>query len=135
LTEQLATRRANQLKFGKLFYELHLNLNRGPKYNGTVIARFTLQHVDEDLFIDFSGTDIVEVSINGKSSYEKGLWNKLFLILPKEKLVRGPNVVRITFNNEYVRNGNGLHSFTDTDGKQYLYSQCEPYYCRMIFPK
>lgn len=44
------------------------------------------------------------------------------------------NIVEIVYENEYANDGLGLHSFTDTDGKQYLYSQCEAFWCNRIFP-
>ena len=38
------------------------------------------------------------------------------------------------FINDYADDGCGLHSFLDTDEKQYIYSDCEPYNCNKIFP-
>jgi hypothetical protein len=47
----------------------------------------------------------------------------LFLLFPKATLRVGQtNDVRIRIKNKYQSNGTGLHSFVDTDGKQYLYS-------------
>jgi aminopeptidase N len=55
--------------------------------------------------------------------------------LAPEYLKQGPNVVQMQIYNQYRNDGNGLHSFTDqTDGQQYLYSQCEVDYARFIFP-
>lgn len=40
----------------------------------------------------------------------------------------------VKFENEYSTTGNGLHSFEDTDGHQYVYSQLEPYHASKMFP-
>ncbi len=43
--------------------------------------------------------------------------------------------IKILFENDYRKDGTGLHSYVDpTDDKQYLYTQCETYYCNRIFP-
>ena len=44
------------------------------------------------------------------------------------------NEISILFSNDYASDGEGLHSFIDTDEKQYLYSNCEPANCRKWFP-
>lgn len=67
-------------------------------------------------------------------TYLGQLWNGLFVKIPTQYLNNGRNTLTIVFSNEYSNDGNGLHSFTDTDSKQYLYSQCEAYWCNRIFP-
>jgi hypothetical protein len=36
--------------------------------------------------------------------------------IPREFLKKGDNTIEIAFENEYSKEGIGLHSFTDTDG-------------------
>ncbi len=38
------------------------------------------------------------------------------------------------YKNEYDNDGSGCVSFTDVDGKQYLYTQFEPYMANRVFP-
>jgi len=38
------------------------------------------------------------------------------------------------FVNDYVTDGEGFHTFTDTDSKQYVYTDFEPAYCRKWIP-
>lgn len=61
-------------------------------------------------------------------------WNRHFLLLPSQFLQQGNNKVTVVFSNAYCTDGEGLHTMTDTDGQQYLYSNLEPAYCRKWFP-
>lgn len=61
-------------------------------------------------------------------------WDGLFITLPKEFLIKGVNNIQIQVDCLYRNDGTGLHSFTDTDGKQYLYSQGEAYFNNRVFP-
>lgn len=49
-------------------------------------------------------------------------------------LYKGPNTLVIHFENNYYTDGNGIHTFTDVDKKQYLYLQTEPYYANRVYP-
>jgi aminopeptidase N len=44
------------------------------------------------------------------------------------------HTVEIYFENDYYNDGNGIHSYTESDGKQYLYTQNEPAWANRIFP-
>jgi len=44
------------------------------------------------------------------------------------------NNITIQYKNQYDQDGNGCVSFIDTDQKQYLYTQFEPYYANRVFP-
>ncbi|KAL4494534.1 hypothetical protein ABPG72_004436 [Tetrahymena utriculariae] len=140
LNQAQAERRRQQFVEHSINYKLQLRLDKGEKYQGVVEVEFNLTNAGRDLFIDYQGSSIEKVVINkaelGKAgdSYLKQIWNGLFVKLPTHYLNNGRNVVTIVFSNEYSNDGCGLHSFTDTDGKQYLYSQCEPYWCNRIFP-
>ena len=119
-------------------YNLYLKLKKGESYDGDVTATFSLERVTPNLFFDFAGTTIHEIIINGTTvqaldGYES-LRNQRYLRLPEENLKVGKNEVRIRFANLYANDGLGIHSFVDTDGKQYLYSQCEAYAANRVFP-
>jgi aminopeptidase N len=43
--------------------------------------------------------------------------------------------VKFEFKNTFVDNSAGLHHFKDpVDGKIYIYSHCEPFFCHRWFP-
>ena len=50
------------------------------------------------------------------------------------KLKEGGNQIAILYRNNYNNDGSGCVSFIDVDGKQYLYTQFEPYYANRVFP-
>ena len=45
------------------------------------------------------------------------------------------NNISFKFENTYVDNSAGLHKYIDPkDGKTYIYSHCEPFFCHRWFP-
>ena len=40
----------------------------------------------------------------------------------------------VEYTSEYDKDGSGCISFTDVDGKQYLYTQFEPYAANRVMP-
>jgi aminopeptidase N len=119
-------------------YNLFLKCAKGERFEGDVTINFDLQTVPEDLFLDFAGTNVNEVVINGtkvetSDNYES-LRDRRFLKLPQANLKQGKNEVRIKYGSVYANDGLGMHSFVDTDGKQYIYSQCEAYAANKVLP-
>jgi len=49
------------------------------------------------------------------------------------KLREGANNVAVCYRNKYDNDGSGCVSFTDVDGKQYLYTQFESYFANRVF--
>lgn len=97
-----------------------------------VNAEFHVKHALADLYFDFRGDKVVALFVNGKSLNVD--WNGLFIRVPKEELnTAGKNVVNIAFNQNYAKDGQGLHGYIDADGKQYLYSQCESYFTNRLY--
>ena len=46
-----------------------------------------------------------------------------------------PNCISFEFENTYVTNSAGLHFYKDPqDGKVYIYSHLEPFFCHRFFP-
>ena len=119
-------------------YSYYLNFKKGKAFHGHMSCTFALQKL-ANVFIDFSGKEIVSFQLNefepvtSKDEISK-LWNQGKLQLKAEWLQTGKNSLSIRFNNEYNTDGNGLHTFTDTDNKQYLYTQSEPYYFNLVMP-
>jgi aminopeptidase N len=48
------------------------------------------------------------------------------------KLKVGKNQVAVLYRNKYDNDGSGCVSFTDVDGKQYLYTQFESYFANRV---
>jgi len=120
-------------------YDLFLKIKKGDSYEGDVTVTFHLQQVNSNLFFDFAGTTIHEIIINGNTiqttdGYESLRQQERYLRLPEENLKIGENTIRVRYANVYANDGLGLHSFVDTDERQYIYSQCEAYAANKIFP-
>ena len=52
-----------------------------------------------------------------------------------ESLRSGKNTIKIDYTGNYTKNGSGLMLYHDrTDGNEYIYSHCEPWFANKIFP-
>lgn len=135
LTETAAKARAMSILSG-IKYDLFLHLQKGTSYSGLCDYQFKLANKNS-VFLDFTGKSIESVTLNSsklnKSDIDS-IWQNGILNLPKSELTNGLNQLSIEFKNEYYNDGNGLHSFTDTDGHQYIYTQSEPFWTNRIFP-
>lgn len=124
---------------GNLHYEVFLKLTREETYQGVLTATILLSAVSDDLFFDAALKTITKLTVNEKVVEAKDgsyahLFNDRFLSIPKEFQQVGKNVVKIEFDNNYVHDGNGLHSFVDTDKKHYVYSNFCPYHANKMIP-
>ena len=86
------------------------------------------------LFLNFVGK-VEAVQINNAVINEFKYENQR-VIIDLEKLENNKqNKVSILFHGQYSHSGVGLHHYTDpTDGKEYLYTQFEPFDCNRLFP-
>ena len=86
---------------------------------------------EADTFLDFHGTEIKNLIINGKPSDHVLAKSRVAL----SNLKKGRNLVTMSILNKYRDDGYGLHSFIDqVDKQQYLYTQFEPAYSHFVFP-
>ena len=116
-------------------YECFFNFLQGEDYSG--IIRVTFQLTDtKNVFLDYSGLGISHLTVNGTDvENAPSLHSNSRVSIPVEHLRNGQvNTVTVVFQNKYFKDGNGLHSFTDTDGKQYLYTQSEPFWGNRVWP-
>jgi len=121
-----------------IHYKLLLKIKKGETFEGHLNIDFQIDKTSNDLFLDFAGSHVHEFFVNNNKvpttdNYES-LRDRRFLKVPEPLQVLGKNEIRIHYSSVYANDGLGLHSFTDTDGKQYIYSQCEAYAANKIFP-
>ncbi|CAD8081253.1 unnamed protein product [Paramecium sonneborni] len=134
LTEKGALQRWGQLIQGSISYKVDLLLKKGESYSGLVTLEFDLKNSLNDLYVDYRGQKVVSLYVNG-NKINNLEWNGLFIRIPRELLSTAQkNRVNIQFDQNYAKDGCGLHGFIDKDGKQYLYSQCESYFTNRFFP-
>ena len=132
LTQDEAILRSSIIETG-LYYKVFLDMHKGETFNGLVEIVFQVKRTDEDTFLEFSGKKLLSVEINGTKVPDFKL-TKGYLHLPKALLQAGANTFRAQFENNYYHDGNGIHSFIDEEGNQYIHTQTEPHAGNRIFP-
>jgi aminopeptidase N len=129
-------------------YTTYFDLDKGDHYRGLVEISFFYVG-GEDLFLDFTGDQIVFVKSNGVTVQfpkEEDLGDSPEALEIKAKragkvYIEGSWFVKDSFNsllvkfeNRYYRDGEGLHTYVDTDGKQYIYTETEPFLEHRVMP-
>ena len=138
LTQTQAQARTQSIQAGNITYQQNLKLQKGKTYSGTMHINFTILNKNA-VFLEFIGKQITHFAINSKdvpktdNSYEY-LRKDGIIDLPKDFIEIGNNALTIDFTNNYYNDGNGFHSYTDIDGKQYIYSQGEPHWFNRLAP-
>ncbi len=132
LTQERAEARSLVIKKGTIFYDFHVALEKGNTgYSGYSEISFELNNLPTELPLDFNGK-VTRLVVNGQSTEVKH--NDGFLFLDVSLLKEGHNTVGVHYSNSYNNDGSGCVSFVDVDGKQYIYTQFEPYYANRVFP-
>jgi aminopeptidase N len=76
-------------------------------------------------------TKIFEFSLNGVTQAPQFQNRKIYL----DGLTVGINTIEILYENEFSRDGTGIHRYVDKeDGKVYLYTKFEPFFAHHCFP-
>lgn len=89
----------------------------------------------EKIFLDYCGDEILSLVVNSQEvPVNDQIWHDGHIYLPSDHLVAERNIVEIRFANKYYTDGNGIHTYTDIDGSQYLYIQSEPYWNNRVLP-
>ena len=140
LSQVQAEKRASLFTPSKdnISYNVFLTCRKGEAFDGHATINFELNTVSDDLFLDFAGATIHELTVNGtklvSSDNYQALRNQRFLKISEDAVKVGKNEIKVRYSSFYANDGLGLHSFVDTDEKQYIYSQCEAYAANKVFP-
>jgi len=134
LTQDEAQCRADSIT-GDLFYNIFYDFRLGAEYSGQVRIEFRLQKTS-GLFLDFAGDKVLSLNINGSDVADIETARQGTKILLDAALLTTAqlNIVTVKFHNRYYTDGNGVQTFTDVDGSQYLYTQSEPYWGNRVAP-
>lgn len=136
ITQEQAEKRAASVEAG-IDYQLFIRLQKGENFSGVGYYTFKLVST-ENVFLDFCGKKLDGLTINGNQISEEQigiLWKNGSINFPSELLkVNSENVVEVVFSNSYNHDGKGIHSYIDTDGKQYTYCHGEPYWINRVYP-
>lgn len=129
LTKERAEARFEVIKTGSITYDFHISVAK-ETFKGLSEITFDLVKIPQQLPLDFKGK-IDKLVVNGsliEVKIEEG-----FVLLDVSKLKVGTNNIAVLYHSQYANDGSGLVSFIDVDGKQYLYTQFEPYYANRVF--
>lgn len=129
LTREEAARRFEQIS--AVSYRLSLDLEEGAKaFRGDVVIEFA--HRGGDTFLEWLGGQIDSFEVNGVPRDPE--WDGYRISLPGSILER-ENRIHISYQRPYDKTGEGFHHFIDNeDGREYLYTQFEPYSAHRLFP-
>lgn len=131
LTQAEAEARAVSMK-SNLTYKIFVDFRKGEHYSGLVRIEFRLNDKD-NVFVDYTGDKVDLILLNGHIDEPKATKGRIDL--NKDFLnVEGLNILYIKFSNRYWNDGNGVQTYTDVDGSQYLYTQSEPYWGNRVMP-
>jgi aminopeptidase N len=89
---------------------------KGDSYEAVLKLTFELKSNDSELLLDYYGKGIVSFMVNGVKT-ENISHDGHFIHLHQVSMNVGKNVILVHLKNKYANDGNGLHSFMDTDGK------------------
>ncbi|MEZ4818462.1 MAG: aminopeptidase N [Bdellovibrionota bacterium] len=105
----------------------------GKTFAGKNQITFNLDAPIQNLSLDYNDGVIRSLILNGKELQPQ--FNGYYIDLPIEQLQTGKNQVTIEYVGNYATDGSGLYYFKDPeDGRQYLYSNFEPYDANQLFP-
>lgn len=132
LSKEAAQMRASQV--ANIRYQLQIDLDQKDKnFKGEETIAFDLLKADQDLRVDFNGGEVSALEVNGQPM--TAAYNKQYLVIPKAMLKVGPTQIKLSFQHEYSRRGEGLSRFNDPiDKNTYVSTQFEPYGANQVFP-
>ena len=125
---------ARSARVANVAYILEFELDgETDEYTGRATTTFELTDARANLTVDFAGGTVASVQVNG--SPVDAPYNGYFVTLPANSLRSGSNTVEIAFSHPYSTDGGGLYRFRDpVDGRDYLYTDFEPYDANRLFP-
>jgi len=113
-------------------YDLTFNLSEKSQFSATSTIEFLLKDNDSALTVDLNDAVINALTVNGNIVNPD--YNKWFISIPATALMKGKNVITVSYIREHSADGEGLHRFKDpVDGKVYLYSHFEPAAAQQMF--
>jgi len=95
-----------------------------------------LKKISNELFIDYAGDFIHNLSINGqKILVDDKIFDSRRINIPVQNQQVGPNSIQIRFKAAYHKDGEGLHYYKDPEDQQeYMYTQFEAFNAHKCFP-
>jgi aminopeptidase N len=117
-------------RLSEVQYQLAVELNDGENdktFRGQSVIRFQLREANRPLRLEFFEGKIFSLKVNGQTIGPEAK-SPYWISLPAAQLKEGANTVEITYEQDYSRQGQGLHRFVDPQTKEvFLYTQFETF--------
>lgn len=136
--------RARSEAVSNVAYHLVMGIGTDQKtYEGKLTIKFDIvseadrkNYFLNTFFLDFQGQEISNVKLDGAALKENDLeFTKHRIYFSGLVKKAGKHEISLNFKNTFVDNSAGLHHFKDpADGKIYIFSHCEPFFCHRWFP-
>jgi len=128
----LARRRAVQIS--DVRYDLAFDVTASDKASGSVAIAFQRKARSGDLILDFRGSVLTDLSINGRPAPVEGRRDG-HLVLPEPLLRTGANRVNARFETPIAASGAAIIRYhDDKDDQTYLYTLLVPSDANLLFP-
>jgi len=133
LTWEFAQFRRAQVK--DIAYDLEFDFQKGARtFEGRATLHVDLNLADAPLSVDLTAESIHAIHVNGAAVTDTVRRPGSFDI-PAAYLRAGGNVVEVRYTGAYSTTGMGLcHVVDPVDGKEYFYTNLEPYGAHRVFP-
>lgn len=133
LTHPMAQFRRAQIK--SVAYDLHFTFQEHSEtFEGLATLRVELNDTSAPLRIDLMAGSLHEVAVNG-TTVDRLVERNGHFDIPADCLRSGPLEITVSYTGNYSNTGEGLCHFTDpVDGKEYLYTNFEPYGAHRVIP-
>lgn len=132
LTQKEAIHRKSQVKSVK--YDVYLEVDKGnSSVHGKTVIQLEMNILKEALTVDFNGTKINSLKVNGKE-LKKYVHKKGSFDIPKSAITKEMNL-EIDYLTDASHESKGIRRMKDPiDGEEYLFTDFEPYYAHRLFP-
>jgi aminopeptidase N len=129
---ELARHRAATI--GAVSYDIELDVTARDSAPGRVTIGLHRLAGAADLVLDFRGTRLGQVEVNGRAIHD-GRWERDHIVIPAHHLVMGPNRMVLDFVAPIAPAGAAIISFDDAQqGTRYLYTLLVPSDAQLLFP-
>jgi len=131
LTQNEAIERSKNV-LSSVEYWVSICVHAGDTYQGQVVVRFTTQSAS-NTFLDFAGDKVTSLVINNHKVNPE-LYKDGKIHLQQPYLLKGLNIVTVTFENRYYDDGKGFVETFSSDKKRAVYTWSEPNWNPRVFP-
>jgi aminopeptidase N len=115
-------------------YTVFYDLEKGDNYQGLVQVEFYYVGGD-NVFFDWTGDTLESIRVNKVTFKPEAEADKTKVKIEESYLIKDSfNIVELKYKNRYYRDGEGIHTYIDTDGKQYIYTETEPFLQNRVIP-